>query len=96
MRPVIFRKEPHMDIPAENEDEVLLRLTKQEALVLFEFVARFSHDDKLGIEDQAERRVLWDICCLLESRLVEPLRLDYAEALAKARDALRDKPEDLP
>jgi hypothetical protein len=81
-------------IPSEgNESEVVLRLTKEEALVFFEFVARFSQDKKLNIEDQAEERVLWDICCMLESRLVEPLTPEYANLLASAREKIRDKEE---
>jgi len=59
--------------------------------VLFEFLSRFSNDDKLEIRHQAEERVLWDMCCDLEKALAEPFRADYADLLQKARDAVRDK-----
>ncbi|MCL1138993.1 hypothetical protein [Shewanella pneumatophori] len=43
--------------------QVELKLTEDEAWVLFEFVRRFSDSDKLDIEDQAEQRALWNLCC---------------------------------
>lgn len=74
-----------------NEPEkVVLELSRNEALVLSAFLSRFSKEDKLIIEDAAESRVLWDLCCDLESALYEHLREDYAEILQKARDAVRD------
>ncbi len=54
------------------EEKVTIELSSAEALVLFEFLSRFSDENKLEIEDQAEARVLWDMCCLLEKQLVEP------------------------
>ena len=74
-----------------TDEEVILRLSKKEALVLFDFVSRFSDEKKLRIDDQAEERVLWDICCDLEKKLPEPLRADYAQLLADARRAVRDE-----
>jgi hypothetical protein len=75
--------------PLDSED-VVLRLTKQEALVLFELLSRFSETKKLGIEDQAEERVLWDLCCDLEKKITQPLSADYATKLADARRSIRD------
>jgi hypothetical protein len=49
-----------------------VELTGDEALVHFEFAARFRDDEKLVIEDRAEERALWNLCCLLEKNLVEP------------------------
>jgi hypothetical protein len=80
-----------MATSASSSGEVVLRLTKEEALVFYEFVARFSDNAKLSIEDQAEERVLWDICCMFESQLVAPLSTQYASALASARQKVRDK-----
>ena len=68
-----------------------LTLSQEEALVLFEFLSRFSDNEKLSIEDQAEERVLWDICCDLESELVEPLKENYSQLLEIARTKVRDK-----
>jgi hypothetical protein len=73
-----------------TNERVSLELTSSEALVLFEFVSRFSDDDILTIEDQAEERVLWNLCASLESILVEPFADNYGDLLAKARDEVRD------
>lgn len=73
-----------------QEGQIELRLSKDEALVLFELVSRFSNEQKLEIVDQAEQRVLWDLCCLLEKQLVEPFSADYVEILEQARSRVRD------
>lgn len=73
------------------EEFVKLSLTKNEAIVFFEFLSRFSHEEKLVIEDQAEERVLWNLQCDLEKVLVEPSQENYIEKLSEARDNLRDK-----
>jgi hypothetical protein len=69
---------------------VQIELTTDEALVLFEFLQRFSESDALTLEDQAEQRVLWNLCCVMEKTLSEPFAVNYAELLAQARDRLRD------
>lgn len=74
-------------------DPVRLELTADEALVLFEFLSRYSDSDSLSLVDQAEQRALWNLCCLLESRLVEPFCPDYAALVTAARDRLRDPVE---
>lgn len=78
---------------AESRTEIIdLSLTKDEALVLFEFLSRFSESNsKLTIEDQAEERVLWNLCCDLEKNLVEAFCGNYDELLEKARERVRDK-----
>lgn len=73
--------------------KVKLELTPNEALVLFEYLSRFSDTDDPTIHDQSERRVLWDLCCQLESTLVEPFRADYRELLDAARAQVRDPTE---
>ena len=73
------------------ENAVILQLTKSQALVLFEFLSRFSSEETLAIHDQAEERVLWNLCADLECLLVEPLGVDYAQKLSEARDEIRDK-----
>ncbi len=78
-----------------EENEILnLSLTKNEALVLFEFLSRLSDSNsKLTIEDQAEERVLWNLCCDLEKILIEPFQENYVELLNQAREKVRDKNE---
>lgn len=66
-------------------EEVKLELSNAEALILFEFVSRFSDKKSLEIKNPAEEKVLWQICCQLESILVEPFHRNYDELLAAAR-----------
>ena len=62
-----------------------IQLTSDQALVLFEFLARFDQDERLVIEDPAEERVLWCVTGQLEKALVEPFDPAYRELLAAAR-----------
>jgi hypothetical protein len=39
-----------------EKDRIEIKLTKDEAIVLFEFLSRFSDKDELKIEHQAEER----------------------------------------
>jgi hypothetical protein len=72
-------------------NSVTLTLSQEQALVLFDFLIRFSTDDTLTIQDPAEERVLWDMCCDLESVLVEPFSAEYATHLQQAREAVRNR-----
>jgi hypothetical protein len=69
---------------------VHLELTGDEALVLFEFLARFDNESTLQIQDQAEERALWNLHCLLQKQLVEIFHADYQALVLAARDRLRD------
>lgn len=75
----------------ENRGTVAVELTADEALVLFEFLQRFSETRALSIQDQAEERALWNLCCLLEKVLSEPFDRNYHELLAQAQNRLRDQ-----
>ena len=76
----------------ESGGGVALSLSEDEALVLFEFLARLDEAERPGLfEDQAEQRVLWNLEVALEKALVAPLRPDYAELLQRARDRVRDE-----
>lgn len=70
---------------------VVLELSRAEALVLFEWLA--SHDGTLPIEDPSEQDVLWRIEGALEHALVEPLSPDYKAAVAAARETVRESPK---
>lgn len=48
------------------ESEIVIRITKPEAVVLDAFLRRFSESDELTIEDQAEQQALWNLQCLFE------------------------------
>jgi hypothetical protein len=76
------------------DKKVNIQLTKEEAIVLFEFLCRFNEkDDPSRFEDQSEQRVLWDIECTLEKILSEPFRADYQAIIKKYRNAVRDEKE---
>jgi hypothetical protein len=68
-------------------ENVELRLTTAEALVLFEWLAA-ADDAKQLIVDEAEQRVLWDLESQLETKLVEPLMPNYAELVDAAKRAV--------
>lgn len=72
---------------------ITLNLSRDQALVLFEWLSRFNAADGKRFEDQAEERVLWDLEAALESAIVEPFSVNYDELLAKARAAVRDPDE---
>lgn len=72
----------------ESTPKITITLSQSEALVLFEFLSRFSDSEKLTIKHDAERRVLWDICASLEKSLAEPLDKDYQALLQMARDSV--------
>lgn len=56
-----------------NSKNVNIQLTKDEAIVLFEFLGRFNERiDFDRFEDKAEGRVLCDIECILEKELSQP------------------------
>ena len=70
---------------------ISIQLSKERALVLFELLSRFTNEENLNIEDQAEERVLWDILSDLESILTEPFDPDYKKLLETARSNIRDE-----
>lgn len=74
-------------------DSVRLELTRDEALVLFEFLARCDDNETLTLEDQAEERVLWKLEGLLEKQLVEIFDPSYKSLVESARERLRDPVE---
>lgn len=71
--------------------DVQISLTADEAVVLFEFVRRFSDLNELTIVNQAEERALWNLCCLLEKGSLGPLSGKWPDLLQQARDRLRDE-----
>ena len=72
--------------------EIAINLTKDQALVLFEFVSRINEQSVSSIfEDQAELLALCEVECQLEKILDEPFRQDYKEIIQKARERIRKK-----
>ena len=77
-----------------DQKNITLTITNDEALVLYEFLARFNEGepDRPDIfEDQAEKKALWIIECLLQEQLVEPFKPDYMDLVYEARNKIRDE-----
>ena len=77
-----------------GQDEVVLGLSHDEALVLFDWLTRT--DERTNgfrdlVDDQAEQRALWNLTALLERVLIEPFSAQYRDLVEQARDSLRDE-----
>jgi hypothetical protein len=66
---------------------VTLSLTDDEALVLFDWLVR-EDEKRLPTAHEAEQKVLWGLEAQLERVLVEPLRPEYREMVAAARERI--------
>jgi hypothetical protein len=67
---------------------MIIELTEDEALVLFEMLARSEGDSderQLRLEHVAERNALWALHAQLERVLTAPFQRDYDDLLAGAR-----------
>lgn len=73
---------------AMYEDQVTLKLSRQEALVLFDWLAERNGREKLHSYDDAQQQVLWTIEGQLEKTLTEVLAPDYKDILTRAKQAL--------
>lgn len=73
------------------DDHVALCLSRDHAIVLFEWLARTSAAGlPVNFADQAEQRALWTLESDLEALLPEVLADDYRERVAEARASVRD------
>ncbi|MET1080484.1 MAG: hypothetical protein ABWY06_20940 [Pseudomonas sp.] len=75
----------------QQPDTVLIPLARDEAVVLFAFLRRFSDTDTLAIEDPAEQRALWNLCCAFEKHASFSFEQSYPEYLEAARARLREE-----
>lgn len=74
-----------------DRQNISLTLTKDEALVLFDFLGRFNQADHTDIfEDQSEQKTLWILEGHLEKQLVELFKPDYKDIIKEARNKIRD------
>ena len=69
-------------------EKIVIELTKDEALVLFERLAHLSETESLPAEDHAEEKVFWSIEAQVEKTLVEPFAPNYRQLLAEAKARL--------
>ena len=72
-----------------TKDEIRLTLLRNEALVLFEWLANLESLNGSIFAHPTEEQVLWKIQGQLESTLVEPFSADYKELLAQARKSVK-------
>lgn len=75
----------------ESDRTIKLELTSDEALVLFEWLARLDERDAFPCEDPAEEQVLWTLHAQLEKLLVEPFQANYQELVEHARTRVKDR-----
>jgi hypothetical protein len=75
----------------EKKGLIHLYLSKEEALVLLEWLSNFNEKaEDAHFDDQAERRILFDLEAVLEKTVPEVFTIDYKNALIKARTEVRD------
>jgi hypothetical protein len=71
---------------------VSLNPRNDEALVLLEWLSKFNEEEHtLLFQDQAERRVLFDLEAELEKVVSTTFEEDYRDILSKARKRIRDE-----
>ena len=75
---------------ARNNDELLLTLTQNEALVLYDWLVRFNESEEKQFDDRCEQRLLHDLEAVLEKNLTTVFSKDYAVLLDHARSMVRD------
>ncbi len=73
-----------------DANEIEIRLSPAELVVLFGLLTRFVETDALAIADQAEQRVLWNLLYYAE-RVIPPSPSHPTRD--EVRDALRDPVE---
>jgi hypothetical protein len=72
-----------------DADDVVVRLSADEALVLFDWLHRGEDLKALApIEHHGEQVALWNLSCLLESELIEPFKDNYSALVDSARERL--------
>jgi len=77
-----------MESPPEK---IAVELTQKEAIILFEYLRRCDEEGTYRFIDQAEKRVLWNVECLLERQLTAIFDQNYLALLKDAWAAIRDK-----
>ena len=66
-------------------EQLSLTISRDEALVLFEMLARFAETSHFGLQHNAEFIALSRICRQLDQSLTEPFLPTYIELLQQAR-----------
>jgi hypothetical protein len=71
--------------------KITVELSRQEALILYEYLRRCDDDGTNKFADQAEERVLWTLEGHLEKALHEIFDPNYGELLRQAWAEVRDE-----
>ncbi|WP_412464449.1 hypothetical protein [Flavobacterium mekongense] len=72
-------------------EKVTIELTKDEALIFFDFLGRFNQkSDENIFEHKAEQKVLSDLEVSLEKILVEPFLPNYKEIIKVSREKIHN------
>ena len=79
----------HQESVTSMHESITIELNHDEALVLFEYLSRFSDSGKLDFADEAEQIALWKLTGLLEKVMVAPFQQNYGELLQAARNRIR-------
>lgn len=69
-------------------EDIAIRLSRDEAPVLFEFFSRFADCDNFTLRHNAEYLSFSQLSAQLDKILIEPLRPEYAELLRAARERI--------
>jgi hypothetical protein len=71
-----------------SEKVINIEFTRDEALVLLEWLNHFDEAESIPVQDDAEQKVLWSLEGKLEKALVEVVKPEYKELVAKAKERL--------
>jgi len=74
----------------DTTEKIEIVLSRDEALVLFELLARFDELENKPTMDEAEQTVLWNLEAKLEPLLVEIVKPEYKELVAKAKERVKN------
>lgn len=77
----------------EETKNMDIKLSHDEALVLFEFLSREEREILSKVQHYAEGKTLSGILATLEKNLSEPFRKDYLELLNEARKKVQGDDE---
>lgn len=74
----------------QKGDEVILALTKKEAIILLEWLSRFNEKELDLFQDQAEKKVSWNMEASLEQVISETFDSNYTKILSEAWEKIKD------
>lgn len=69
---------------------IKIEFSRDEALVLFEWLANLDDIQNKPMMDDAEQKVLWNLEAKLEPLLIEIVKPEYKKLVAEAKERLKD------